>query len=179
MFWGLGNHIALMGWVKNDKTTEDRLRSVHTMAFTMIEVLRFPPPVISEFKKFLREKVDLDRQSRMEELAERMLALRNLSAVTIRNKFGEREERIFQFGFTLTNLVYMCENPSIVMGSKNLIQDTLSALVKESQALGLPKDPLKESFDIYRKATNMEGFTELYSKLCKCVVMYEEAFEKR
>jgi hypothetical protein len=178
-FFGLGNHLALLGWVKNEKTTEDKLRSVHTMTLTMMEDLRFPPRVISEFKEFLEEKVDLDRQSKMKDLAERMLTLRNLFAITIRNKFGEREENIFQFGFSLTNAVYMCENPLAMVENKNFIEDTLSALVKESHDLGLPTTPLKESFDIYRKASNIGGFTELYSKLCKCVVMYEEALEKR
>ena len=94
MFFGLGNHLALLGGVKDEKTTEDRLRSVHTMILTMMDVLRLPSRVISEFKEFLGEKVDLDRQSKMKELVERMLALRNLFAVTIRNKFGGQEEKL-------------------------------------------------------------------------------------
>lgn len=179
MFFGLGNHLALLGWVKNEKTTEDKLRNVHTMTLTIMENLRFPSRVISEFKEFLREKVDSDRQGKIKELAARMLALQNLFAITIRNKFGKREEKIFQFGFALTNTVYMCENPRAVIKNKDFIEGTLSALVKEARDLGLPTNPLKEVFGIRRKAINTGGLDELYSKLCECVVLYEGALEKR
>ncbi len=179
MFFGLGNHLALLSWVKNEKTTEDKLRSVYTLTLTIMEDFKFPSHVISEFKKFLREKVELDRQSKMEELAERMLALRNLFVTTIRNKFGEREEKIFQFGFALTNAVYMCENPLVVVENKDFIENTLSVLVKGAHELGLPINPLKESIIMLHKVTNTEEFTKLYSKLCGSVVIYEDALEKR
>jgi hypothetical protein len=177
LFYGLGNHIALLSWVTITDENAAEVMSAYNRTLAIIAALDLPNSIASELRSFFQKKRAIDEKGNMKIIGERMLALRDLFGLTIRSKFGPPKEGVFQFGFLLTNVVYMCENAAILPLYRNFVLENSRALTKKAEDMHLPIDKLEKLVDLSRVANTLEEGITLYSDLCQAMTYYEDAIK--
>jgi hypothetical protein len=129
---------------------------------------------LSEVEDFFRERFEADTQEEIRITGERMLAIRDLFSMIITQRFGHDQQNIFSFGFLLTNVVYMCENPDIVPMYKDFIEENLNSLIEKAKEIGIPTKGLSNVLNALHEANKSAHYENLYSMLCDLMGLFED-----
>jgi len=175
MLFGLGNHVGMMGWVSITDENEVEMMNVFNRALTIVEALELASTTGKVIADFLQKKQAMDQNGDVTKSAERMLHIRNLLSLNIKSRFDAKSERIFSFGYVLTNVIYMCERPEIVVRSKDYIGENLRHLKQEAVSLQLPYTILDDALGILATAKSRKQRLSLYSTLVGSMKLFEEA----
>jgi hypothetical protein len=175
LLFGLGNHIAMLGWVKIANENRIEMDNMLNRILTIIRTIELPNNIDAVINDFYKNKKKMDNSGDPTKSAGRMLHLRNLLSITIGNKLDDRSEKIFSFGFVLTNVIYMCEQPEIVLHSKDYIIENLGFLENVSAELCLSPNTITEIISKAKMAVTHVQCKALYDNLVDSLKIFEKS----